>query len=95
MTLTVIATIDAKPTCEAIVEKALRGMLKPTRAEVGCSQYELHQDLEMPSRFVMVELWQDSQALDAHLASPHMAQLLKALDGKTLSVTISRLRCLD
>jgi quinol monooxygenase YgiN len=92
MTLTVIASIEAKPDCEAGVEMALRAMLTPTRAEPGCGQYVLHQELETPSRFVMLERWRDAQALDAHLASAHMTQLRRALDGLALSVTVTRLR---
>lgn len=95
MTLTVIATIEAKQGSEAGVEMALRAMLTPTRAEAGCIQYALNQEIDTPVRFVMVERWRDAQALDAHLASAHMAQLLSALDGLTRNVTISRLHLID
>jgi quinol monooxygenase YgiN len=95
MALTVIATIEAKSEYEKEVELALRAMLAPTRAEAGCYQYTLSQEIEAPYRFVMTERWRNAQALDEHMATPHMAQLLRALDGLTLGVTITRMRQID
>jgi quinol monooxygenase YgiN len=43
----------------------------------------------------MTERWRNAQALDEHMATPHMAQLLRALDGLTLGVTITRMRQID
>lgn len=43
------------------------------RAEGGCLQYDLHAVVDAPDRFVVVEQWASREALDAHLASAHMA----------------------
>lgn len=91
MTLPVIAVIDAKPEFNAEVEFALRDMLLPTRAEVGCLQYELTQDQASATRWIMVERWQDELALERHLASTHMDQLGAALSGRIIDLTIYRL----
>ncbi|MEU0178137.1 putative quinol monooxygenase [Streptomyces massasporeus] len=42
------------------------------RAEEGCLQYDLHQVLDAPDRFVLLERWASEEALAAHDASPHM-----------------------
>src|SRR5450432_3373296 len=43
------------------------------RAEDGCLQYDLHAVVGAPDRFVVVEQWASREALDAHMASVHMA----------------------
>lgn len=51
----VIATLIAKPGQQATLETLLRGLLEPTRQEPGCEQYDLHQDLQHPETFYMLE----------------------------------------
>lgn len=91
MTLNIVATIDAKPECVTVVENALREMLAPTRAEEGCLQYELNRDLDQPTRLMMIERWTDEAALERHTATPHMARLRRALDGRVERTSFSRL----
>jgi quinol monooxygenase YgiN len=43
------------------------------RAEEGCLQYDLFAVVDAPDRFVVIEQWASREALDAHLAAPHMA----------------------
>ena len=68
----VIATLIAKPGQQAILEPLLRGLLAPTRLEAGCEQYDLHQDLQHPETFYMLERWADDAALAAHDQSAHI-----------------------
>ncbi|MFC6300867.1 antibiotic biosynthesis monooxygenase [Pseudomonas sp. CCM 7893] len=68
----VIATLIAKPGQQDTLEPLLRGLLEPTRAEAGCQQYDLHQDLQHPETFYMLERWNDDAALDAHDRSAHI-----------------------
>ena len=87
----IIATIVAQPAHRDVVREALTEMLAPTRAEAGCRQYDLHVDQANPDRMVMIERWDDDAALDAHIATPHMALLKAAIAGKTVSFEIQRL----
>lgn len=91
MSLSIIATIVAQPEHRETVFQALTAMLAPTRAEAGCRQYDLHADQSDPNRLVMIERWADDAALDAHIATPHMAQLKAIIDGKTSGIDIQRL----
>ncbi|MGY2290607.1 putative quinol monooxygenase [Pseudomonas sp. SDO528_S397] len=68
----VIATLIAKPGQHATLEKLLRELLEPTRVEPGCQQYELHQDLQHPETFYMLERWSDEAALADHYQSVHV-----------------------
>lgn len=70
--LTVIASIRAKPGCEASTRELLLGLIGPTRAETGCIKYELHQSEDDPAGFVFYENWTSAAHLDAHAQSAHM-----------------------
>ncbi|CAI8877708.1 MULTISPECIES: putative quinol monooxygenase [Pseudomonas] len=68
----VIATLIAKPGQQATLEPLLRDLLEPTRLEAGCEQYDLHQDLQHPETFYMLERWSDDAALADHDQSAHI-----------------------
>ncbi len=91
MSLSVVATISAKSEFRAEVRQALDQVIPPSRAEVGCLQYDLHIAQGNPDSFVMIERWQDDATLDRHMATPHFAALVAAIDGKVTGVDIVRL----
>jgi quinol monooxygenase YgiN len=80
--LTVVATITVQSAHRAAVLAALRDAVTATNQEDGCEYYALHQDIEHPDRFMMLERWRDDAALAAHAAGPALQTLLKAMDGK-------------
>jgi quinol monooxygenase YgiN len=53
----------------------------PTRAEAGCIQYDLMQNVEDPVDFTFYEEWASAEALAAHAASAHLARSRPLLDG--------------
>ena len=79
-TITVVATFQARPGTEAELRAALLGLLAPTRQEAGCLNYDLHASPEEPGRFLFHENWTSRELLDAHLKSPHVAELLPRVD---------------
>lgn len=72
MTLTVVATLKARPGREDDLFKALHALLAPTHAEAGCNLYEMHRSHDDPGRFVFVEDWESRPLWEAHMASPHL-----------------------
>ncbi|MCU0117951.1 antibiotic biosynthesis monooxygenase [Pseudomonas sp. B2M1-30] len=89
---TAIATLIARPGQQDSLEHALRALIEPTRAEAGCSQYDLHQDLANPLAFYMIEHWASDEALQAHDASAHI-QNFRARAGEFLEhFELKRLR---
>ncbi len=80
--LVVVATLVAKPGHEATLKAAPERLVPPSRAEAGCSRYELHADNAQPGSFVMLEEWRDLDAVQEHEATPHFKALLQAIDGK-------------
>lgn len=76
MTVTVIATIKAKPGMESEVEQALRALIEPTRAEPGCINYDLHLLSDDPTVFMFHENWRSRKDLEEHLKMPYLEQFL-------------------
>lgn len=50
-----------------------------TRAEDGNRAYDWGFDVEDPSVVHVFEAWTDQAAIDAHMASPHLAALMGAM----------------
>jgi quinol monooxygenase YgiN len=73
--LTVIAILKAKPGLEPTVKKELQSLVTQTRKETGCINYDLHQDLQDPARFLFHETWATKAHLDAHLEQPYLTAL--------------------
>ena len=59
----------------------LRRAQTATHAEPGCRLYALHVDAADPRAFVFVEIWDDADAFDSHIASPHVQELIASSDG--------------
>lgn len=78
----VIAVITAKPGQREAVLEAFRANVTAVRAERGCIEYGAAVDMDDgpsfqrqygPDSFVVIEKWDDIDALKAHIAAPHMA----------------------
>jgi quinol monooxygenase YgiN len=50
-----------------------------TRAEPGCARYAYSVDLADPNLLHVVEEWSDEEAVNAHMNTPHMAELMTAM----------------
>jgi quinol monooxygenase YgiN len=52
--------------------KALLGtMVQASRIEKGCLLYNIYQMKDKPNTFVVIEAWEDEEALEGHKNSPH------------------------
>jgi quinol monooxygenase YgiN len=85
MTLRVIAHLRAQEGKGAELGEALKGLIDPTRAEPGNVSYELLASLDDEMDYAFVEEYQDGDALDAHMNTPHvqaaMAAMPELVDG--------------
>ena len=75
-TLTVIATVKARPGQEARLRQALLSLIPTTRQEPGCLNYDLHVATDNPACFLFHENWTSKQHLNDHLARPHLQAFL-------------------
>jgi len=81
--LTVVALIQAVPGKSALLKAELEKLVRATRRENGCVQYDLHQDNTDPDRFLFYENWASRELWQAHLASAHLLAFRQATEGLT------------
>ncbi len=72
--LLIVGTVKLPPENLALARPAMAAMVKASRAEEGCLEYGYAEDVLVPGLIHVKELWRDEAALDAHFASPHIAQ---------------------
>lgn len=78
--VTVIARVRAKQGMGEELKNTLLGLIEPSRADEGCINYDLHQDSENPALFMFHENWTSIEALNNHLATPHLQAFVKKAD---------------
>lgn len=52
-----------------------------TQAEEGNIDYRYSVDLNDPNRFNLIEQWESEDAMNAHMATPHLATFLELIGG--------------
>lgn len=82
----VSAKITAAPGKRDAFIQAAQPCIAATRKEDGCLLYELYASTEHPDKVMYFERWASREALDKHLASPHMAEFGKVKDAQKLQV---------
>ena len=70
----VVVLARAKPGRVEEGVAAFGSVAGPTHAEEGCIAFALHRAASDPDLLVLVERWASREALDAHLASEHLAR---------------------
>lgn len=63
---------------DAAIE-AIRTCVAATRAEEGNVDYRYSADIDDPDRLNLVELWESEEAMNTHMATPHLAAFLEAV----------------
>lgn len=70
-------------------------LLATIRNETGCIQYEYFVSLENPEKVLLTEKWSDKDALAAHAAAPHMANLRNVIARYCSDSDIMRAEVID
>ena len=89
--LTIVANIYAKAGKINFVKAELLKLIEPTRAEEGCLNYDLHQDFEDPRHFLFYENWESRELWQAHMKTPHIAELKAATEGAIEEVVLNEM----
>ncbi|MBB3454963.1 quinol monooxygenase YgiN [Rhizobium sp. BK313] len=74
--LTVIAHLVARPDKIQDTKEFLMSLIERTRSEAGCVDYHLHQSQEDPANFAFYENWTNRAALDEHMETPYLKELI-------------------
>ena len=77
------------------VEMEQSGIADRIRAEEGNLRYEYFVPLNDPETILLIDAWRDQAALNAHHASPMMAQLAMLREKYDLHMRVERLTTLD
>ena len=69
--------------CESADRERVRDLalqfVAPARAEAGCLYYNLHQKLDEPNTFFIIDGWANQAAVDSHASNAHVASVMKEL----------------
>src|ERR1700730_6483999 len=65
-----VVTFQAVPGKGAELAQAMKARCEVSRQDAGCEQFEVFQSVSEPDKLVLLELWQDKAALDAHAKLP-------------------------
>ena|ERR1019366_9654898 len=68
MSVRLVVTINAAPGKGAEFAEAFKGRCEEVMQEPGCEQFEVFRSAVNPDKLVLLELWKDQAALDAHAA---------------------------
>ncbi len=90
-TLTIVANITAHSGKAELVKSELTKLVKPTLAEAGCIQYDLHQDNDNPELFLFFENWKTRDLWQDHMKTPHIEAYSKAVDGAVKSFEVKEM----
>ncbi len=93
--LTIVAHIRAKSDKTDLVGKELKKLIKPTLAEPGCLNYDLHQDNENPAHFMFYENWENRELWLKHMDAPHLKTYLQAVEGAVESFTVNEMNLIS
>ena len=63
MKVDVVAHLQAKPGCESALRTVLESLVVPTRHETGCLRYDLHVDLDDPTKLTFIQEWDSREDL--------------------------------
>ncbi len=82
MSIRLTVQLPIKPGKASEFEVAAGPALARVKAEdKGCEMYDLFKSVDDDERYVMVESWASQPDLDAHMKSPAMAEIGKAIGG--------------
>ena len=71
-------------------EMVSSGTVDAIRAEDGNLRYEYFFPMDDPGTVLLIDSWQDQQAIDRHHASPMMAQIVRLREKYALHMRVER-----
>jgi quinol monooxygenase YgiN len=75
----IVCNVRAQAEHRDRVGELLLELVGPARGEAGCLYYDLYQERDLPSTFVLLDGWASEAALTAHGAHPNVARIVEQL----------------
>jgi len=96
MPVRLVISFSAEPGKAAELAAAMKERCLTSAEDAGCRQFEVFQSVLDPQKFALLELWEDSAALDAHAklqaARPPVPAGLRKGGGEREDYTYNRTR---
>ena len=96
MAVRLVVTFHAAPSRGAQLAQAMKARCEVSRQDAGCEQFEVFQSALDPDKLVLLELWKDQPALDAHAKlqaqRPSLPEGLRLGAGEREDYTYNRTR---
>lgn len=73
-----------------VEEMTATGTVAAIRAEAGNLRYEYYQPLDDPETILLIDSWENQEAIDLHHASPMMATITALREKYDLHMTVER-----
>lgn len=80
MELIIFARFHARPGNEGEVERAIREVLPPSRAEGGCLGIQAYRSVKDPRLFHIHSRWTGEEAFETHASLPHTVRFLGTME---------------
>lgn len=77
MTLTINILYKGKDSKKFAKEMTEKGIVERIRAQKGNIRYEYYQSLERDDEILLLDIWENQEALDIHHQSPMMGEIMK------------------
>ncbi|WP_051697704.1 putative quinol monooxygenase [Prevotella sp. 10(H)] len=69
--LKIVAIMTVKPEDVKKILPVFQAVVQGSQEEEGCIYYNLHQDINDPTKFIMLEEWESQAAIDFHNNTEH------------------------
>jgi quinol monooxygenase YgiN len=96
MAVRLVVTFNAASGKGAELAQAMKTRCEVSRQDQGCEQFEVFQSVSDPDKLVLLELWKDQAALDAHAKlqaqRPPLQEGLRLGPGEREDYTYNRTR---
>ena len=96
MAVRLVVTFHAAPGKGAQLAQAMKARCEVSRQDAGCEQFEVFQSVSDPEKLVLLELWKDQAALEAHAKlqaqRPPLPEGLRLGAGEREDYTYNRTR---
>lgn len=87
--LNIVATFKIKSEFKSEFQTEFKKIVEGSRAEAGCLQYDLHQDINDANTYVFLEKWQSQEIINQHNQTAHFKHFIAFCEGKTDSITVN------
>jgi quinol monooxygenase YgiN len=74
--ISIVAKFEVNTGKEQKFLELVKELAVASQAEEGCIEYILHNDVQKPLTYCIIEKWKDQKAIDSHNSSAHFTSIV-------------------